>query len=68
MEKALQRHIQDAIEEKYLKSLIDEDTQLINADIPDVLEYLFEAYGKVPSAEVKQKESQINRERENGCL
>ena len=59
VEKALQRHIQDAIEDKYLESLIDEDTQLINADIPDVLKYLFETYGKVPSEEVKQKEIEI---------
>ena len=59
MEKALQRHIQDAIEDKYLKSLINEDTQLINDDIPDVLKYLFETYGKVPSEEVKQKENEI---------
>ena len=59
VEKALQRHVQDAIEDKYLESLIDEDTQLINADIPDVLKYLFETYGKVPSEEVKQKEIEI---------
>ena len=59
VEKALQRHIQDAIEDKYLESLIDEDTQLINADIPDILQYLFETYGKVPSEEVKQKEIEI---------
>ena len=41
VEKALQRHIQDAIEDKYLESLIDEDTQLINEDVPTVLHYLF---------------------------
>ena len=59
MEKALQRHIQDAIEPKYLESLINEDTQLIHDDIPDVLNYLFETYGKVPSEEVKQTEQEI---------
>ena len=59
VEKALQRHIQDAIEDKYLESLIDEDTQLIQDDIPDVLEYLFDTYGKIPSKEVKQKELEI---------
>ena len=37
VEKALQRHIQDAIEDKYLESLIDDDTQLIQEDIPVVL-------------------------------
>ena len=59
VEKALQRHIQDAIEDKYLESLIDEDTQLIQADIPTVLAYLFDTYGKVPSEEVKQRETEI---------
>ena len=38
---------------------MNEDTQLIHADIPDVLEYLFTTYGKVNSEEVKQQESDI---------
>ena len=59
VEKALQRHVQDAIEEKFLESLVNEDTQLIQADIPMVLEYLFETYGKIPSEEVKQQEAEI---------
>ena len=59
VEKALQRHIQDAIEGKYLESLVDKDTQLINEDVPDVLLYLFDLYGKVPSKEVKSKETEI---------
>lgn len=59
VEKALQRHIQDAIEDKYLESMVDEDMQLINEDIPTVLTYLFDTYGKIPSEEVKQKESEI---------
>ena len=57
--KALQRHVQDAIGDKYLDMLIDEDTQLINEDIPTVLTYLFDLYGKIPSEEVKQKETEI---------
>ena len=59
VEKALQRHIQDAIEDKYLESLIDEDTQLIQDDIPTVMKYLFDTYGTIPSEEVKQKELEI---------
>ena len=59
VEKALQRHIQDAIEDKYLESLENEDTQIIQADIPDVLTYLNDTYGKIPSEEVKQKEAEI---------
>ena len=42
VEKALQRHVQDAIEEKYLESMVNEDTQLIQEDIPTVLQYLFD--------------------------
>lgn len=59
VEKALQRHIQDAIEDKYLDSLVNEDTQLLQEDVPTVLEYLFDTYGKIPSEEVKQKEADI---------
>ena len=59
VEKALQRHVQDAIEDKYLETLVNEDTQLIQEDIPTVLAYLFDLYGKVPSEEVKQKETEI---------
>ena len=59
VEKVLQRHIQDAIKDKYLKTLVNEDTQLIQDDILTVLEYLFGLYGKVPSEEVKQKEAKI---------
>ena len=59
VEKALQRHVQDAVEDKYLDMLINEDTQLINEDIPTVLTYLFDLYGKIPSEEVKQKETEI---------
>ena len=42
VEKALHRHIQDDIEGKYLKTLVDKDTQLILNDILVVLDYLFE--------------------------
>ena len=59
VEKALQRHIQDTIKDKYLESPLDNDTQLIQEDIPVVLDYLFDSYGKVPSEGVKQKEAKI---------
>ena len=59
IKKALQRHVQDAIEDKYLKSLVNEDTQLIQDDIPTVLQILSSAYGKVPSEEVKQNETDL---------
>ena len=51
--------MQDAIEEKYLESLVDKDTQLIQDDTPTVLQFLFNAYGKVPSEELKQKDTEL---------
>ena len=59
VEKALQRHVQDSMEEKYTASLVDEFTNLITDDIPTVLEYLFYNYGKVSSEEVSEKEAEI---------
>ena len=59
VEKSLQRHLQDVIKDKYLESLVDEDTQLIQEKIPTVLQFLFHAYGKIPSEEVKQKETDL---------
>ena len=61
IEKALQRHIQDAIEDKYLEHLIDEDTQLIHEDIPDILDYLMENYGRVRSEEVTEQYETIRK-------
>ena len=49
------------IKDKYLKLLVDEDTQLIQEDIPTVLAYLFDLYGKVSLKKVKQKEGEIRR-------
>ena len=59
VEKALLRHIQDAIEEKYLESLVDDYTNLLNGDVPEILTYLFYNYGKVRSEEVAQKEAEV---------
>ena len=59
VEKPLQRHIQDAIEHKFLAPLVDEDTGLIHEDIPTVLDYLNTNYGKVQTEEVKEQEQDI---------
>ena len=58
-EKALLRHIQDALEDKYTEALVDEYTNLFSDDIPTVLQYLFYNYGKVSSEEVAQKEQEV---------
>ena len=59
VEKALLRHIQDALEEKYIEALVDEYTNLLTGDIPTILTYLFYNYGKVRSEEVTQKDSEV---------
>ena len=51
--------MQDAIEEKYLESLVDEHTNLLTGDVPEILKYLFYNYGKVRSEEVAQKEAEV---------
>ena len=47
------------MEEKYIKHLINEYTELIKHEIPTMLEYLFSNYGKVSSEEVKLRESEV---------
>ena len=42
-----------------METLVNEETQLIRGNIPTVLKYLFNTYGKIPSKEVKQKEAEI---------
>ena len=59
VEKALLRHIQTAVEDKFLEFMVDDDTGLIEDDIPTVLDYLFTNYGKVTSVEVKEAESEV---------
>lgn len=59
VERALMRHITTAVESKYVDFLKNEDTDLIEDDIPTVLEYLFSNYGKVPTRLVKEKEQEV---------
>ena len=59
VERALLCYIQDAIEERYVEALVDEHTNLITMDIPDVLTYLFTTYGKVCSEEVTERDQEV---------
>ena len=43
----------NALEHKYIELLLSEDTDLIELDLPTVLQYLDTNYGRVPSEEVK---------------
>jgi len=59
VEKALLRHIQDAIEDKFIEPLVDPYTNLLTGDVPSILEYLDYNYGKVRSEEVTQKDNEV---------
>ena len=59
VEKFLLRHAQTALEYKYIELLINEDTVLIEDDLPSVLTYFDMIYGKVTSEKVKNKESEV---------
>ena len=61
IEKALQRHAQDALEDKHTTYLVDEFTNLITDNITTTLEHLFYNFGKISSEEVEEKESEIMR-------
>ena len=59
VDKALLRHVQNTLEHKYIDSLLNDGTGLIEDDSSTLLTYLETNYGKVPSEEVKQKESEV---------
>ena len=59
VEKALLRHMQEALEEKHTAAIADSYANLISIDIPTALEHLFYNFGKVMSEEVNQKEAEI---------
>lgn len=59
VEKALMRCMQDAIEDKYVESLVDEYANLISGDAPAVLQYQFYNCGRVRSDETAQKETEV---------
>ena len=52
-------HIQTAVEDKFIEFTGDDDTGLIEEDIPTVLGYLFLTYKKVTSVEIKEQESEV---------
>ena len=59
IERALLKHITVAIEPKYIDSLKNEHIDLIEDDIPTVLQYLFSNHGRVPTRHVKDKEQEV---------
>ena len=59
VERALIPNITRAIESKYIDFLKNEYIDLIEDNIPTVLHYLFDNYGKVPTRVFKEKEQEV---------
>ena len=59
VERAFIRHITVTIEAKYINFLETEDSDLVEDDIPTILEYLFTNYGKVSTRLVKEKKHEV---------
>ena len=58
-EKCLQRHTQDAIEDKHIGPLVDKHTNLFTHNVLTTMNYLFHEHGKVRLEEVSIKEHEI---------
>ena len=54
-EKSLLRWVQDALKDKYMEALVNENTNLISDDVSTVLEFLCHNYGKISSEELTEK-------------
>ena len=59
IEKLILQHTHTALDNKYFGHLVDYDIDLIEEDIPMVLNSLFTNYGKVQSEELKIKEAEV---------
>ena len=55
MENFLQRHIQEAIDDKHIEPLVDDRTNLLTDEIPTIMKYLACNCGKVRSEDVSEK-------------
>ena len=58
-EKALLRHIQDTIEDRHIKSLANEYTNILTDHVPTVIQYLLCNYRRVRMEEVSLKENEV---------
>ena len=59
VKKALIKQIVAAIDQKYLRTLRNDDTHSITTDIPVILTYLFNRYGKVTPDKLNDKETEV---------
>ena len=51
--------MQEAIEDKYIKLLVDKYMNLLWDNVPTIMQYLFYNYRKVRSDEVVAKEAEV---------
>ena len=61
VEKSLQRHIQKAVDQKYIDHFVDDEIDLLVGDIPDILDDLFDNYGQIRGEDIKNKEAEMLR-------
>ena len=59
IEKALLHHIEDRLEDKFIKVLVNECANLLTNDVLIILGYLFHNYRKAYSEEVAQREAGV---------
>jgi len=59
VEKSLHRHIQKSVDQKYIDHYVDDETDLLIGDIPDILDDLFDNYGQIRGEDIKNKEAEM---------
>ena len=60
IERAIIKLITEAIDESYLKTLIDRTTNIIITPVPDILDFLFPRYGVVEDEGHRSKEEEVH--------
>ena len=59
VKKTLLKHIQKAVDHQYIVSFINDDTGLLDASIPDIMDHLFLNYGLICGEEITAMETQM---------
>ena len=61
VEQALRNQIEQAIETDYLQALRNSTTDMLDAKIPDIIEYLQNTYGKITEQELSDREEDLKK-------
>ena len=59
VERALRQQIVSAVDDTHLKALRNSETGKITKDVPEILNHLFNCYGKVTPSELKEVKRQV---------